>query len=177
MGRSVGREVCVTSRVPALAPARTWLRRVVPVPCAAFALLAMGAAGPSTSPSTAGNAAQRSAAPGAEASLLSTSATRMLPDPRASSPPEAAITSPPGKLLTADVLVVSGTSLPAGSDAAVRRGPGVVAAGAEVGPPPPPACLCRRLPGGLLACGAVRRGPGAGRVDPLAVGREPRGLG
>lgn len=130
MGKSVGKEVCVTSRVPALAPARTWLRRLAPVSCAALAVLAVGAAWPSTAgPSTAGNAAQRNTAPAIEDSLLSRSATRMLPDPRASSSPEAAITSPPGKLLAADVLVVSGTSLPAGTDAAVRRVPGVVAAG------------------------------------------------
>jgi peptidoglycan DL-endopeptidase CwlO len=130
MGRSAGKEVSVTSRVPALAPARTWLRRLAPVSCAALAILTVGAAWPSTAgPSTVGNAAQRSTAPAVEASLLSSSATGMLPDPRASSPPEAAITSAPGKLLAADVLIVSATSLPAGTDAAVRRVPGVVAAG------------------------------------------------
>lgn len=120
----------MASRVPALAPARTWLRRLAPVSCAALAVLAVGAAWPSTAgPSTAGSAAQRSTAPAVEASLLSNSATGMLPDPRASSSPDAAITSPPGKLLAADVLIVSATSLPTGTDAAVRRVPGVVAAG------------------------------------------------
>jgi peptidoglycan DL-endopeptidase CwlO len=86
-----------------------------------------GAAGSSLAGSSpARKAAQRGSAP---ASLLSTSATTMLPDPRASSLAEPAITSPPGKLLAADVLVVSATSLPAGSDTAVRRVPGVAAVG------------------------------------------------
>jgi cell wall-associated NlpC family hydrolase len=53
----------------------------------------------------------------------------MLPAPRGSEPAQPPGAKPLGKLLRADVLVISRQSLPARSDAAVRRVPGVVAAG------------------------------------------------
>src|SRR5258708_31283034 len=120
-GLGVGIEACVTSRVPALAPARAWMRRAAPVGCAALALLAMGAAWPSS----AGRAAQRGATPAGHGSLLDSSATMMLPAPPGSWPAQPPGAKPLGKLLHADVLVISRQSLAARSDAAVRRGAGV----------------------------------------------------
>jgi cell wall-associated NlpC family hydrolase len=111
------------------------MRRAALPSCAAFALLAMGAAWPSS----AAEAAQQgitTAAPGSVLGNSATTATSMLPypTPPSASPPSPSpsvspLAKPPGKLLSADVLVISGTSLPAGSDAAVRRVRGVVAAG------------------------------------------------
>jgi len=95
------------------------------VGCAALALLALGAGWPTA----ASAAAQQDVSPQGHVSVLDTSATTMLPDPLSSSSAQAAGTAPPGKLLRADVLVIAPTSLPAGTDAAIRRLPGVVAAG------------------------------------------------
>jgi peptidoglycan DL-endopeptidase CwlO len=78
-------------------------------------------------PSSAGRAAQRGATAAGHGSVMDSSATMMLPAPGGSLPPPGA--KPLGKLLRADVLVISRQSLPARSDAAVRRVPGVVAAG------------------------------------------------
>jgi peptidoglycan DL-endopeptidase CwlO len=121
----------VTTRAQVLAPARAWLRRALPAGCASLALLGIGAGWLVAATGT----AQPDAGPAAGASLLDISAGRMLPAPGASSAPQpgsgpqTASLAPLGKLLTADVLIVSSTSLPAGSDAAVRRVHGVVAAG------------------------------------------------
>src|ERR1700728_900267 len=128
---SVGRELSVTTRAQVLSSARAWLRRALPAGWAALALLGIGAGALVAATGT----AQPDAGPAAGASLLDISAGRMLPAPVASSAPQpgsgpqTARLAPLGKLLTADVLVVSSTSLPAGSDAAVRRVHGVVAAG------------------------------------------------
>jgi cell wall-associated NlpC family hydrolase len=120
----------VTTRAQVLAPARAWLRRALPAGCAALALLGIGAGWlvAATGP------AQPDTGRAAGASLLDISAGRMLPAPIASaspppSGPQTASLAPLGKLLTADVLVVSDTSLPAASDAAVRRVHDVTAAG------------------------------------------------
>jgi peptidoglycan DL-endopeptidase CwlO len=123
----------VTTRAQVLAPARAWLRRALPAASAALALLGIAAGWLVAATGT----GTQNAGPAAGASLLDISAGRMLPAPApgaASSPqpgsgPQAASLAPLGKLLTADVLVVSDTSLPAGSDAAVRRVHGVVATG------------------------------------------------
>jgi cell wall-associated NlpC family hydrolase len=80
-------------------------------------------------PAAASAAAQQGPRPQGHVSTLDTSATTMLPDPLSSSSAQAAGADPPGKLLRADVLVVAPKSLPAGTDAAIRRLPGVVAAG------------------------------------------------
>src|ERR1700736_2783511 len=101
-GLGVGIEACVTSRAPALAPARAWMRRAAPVGCAALALLAMGAAWPSS----AGRAAQRGATPAGHGSVMDSSATMMLPAPGGSLPPPPGA-KPLGQLLRADVLVIS----------------------------------------------------------------------
>ena len=119
----------MTSRAPALAPARTWMRRAALPSCAAFALLAMGAAWPSS----AAEAAEQGITPAAPGSVMGNSATTMLsyplpPSSPSPSPSSSPLAKPPGKLLAADVLVISRTSLPAGSDAAVGRVRGVAAA-------------------------------------------------
>jgi peptidoglycan DL-endopeptidase CwlO len=80
-------------------------------------------------PSSAGRAAQRGATPAGHGSVLDSSATLMLPAPGGSLPAQPPGAKPLGKLLRADVLVISRQSLPARSDAAVRRVPGVAAAG------------------------------------------------
>jgi cell wall-associated NlpC family hydrolase len=85
-------------------------------------------------PCWAAEAAQQGITPAVPGSVPGNSAlTRLpypLPPPSPSPVPSISpLAKPPGKLLSADVLVISGTSLPAGSDAAVRRVDGVVAAG------------------------------------------------
>src|SRR5260370_4202916 len=130
-GLGVGIEACVTSGASALAQARAWMRRAAPVGCAALALLAMGAAWPSS----AGRAAQRGATPAGHGSVLDSSATMMLPAPGGSLPAQPPGAKPLGKLLHADVLVISRQSLAARSDAAVRRVTG--GGGGRVGGGPP----------------------------------------
>ncbi len=121
----MGIEPGVKYRAPAWVPAAAWARMAALVGCAALALLALGAGWPTA----ASAAAQQDVSPQGHVSVLDTSATTMLPDPLSSSSAQAAGTAPPGKLLRADVLVIAPTSLPAGTDAAIRRLPGVVAAG------------------------------------------------
>jgi peptidoglycan DL-endopeptidase CwlO len=121
----MGIEVGVTSRVPEPAPARPWKRRAVPVCSATLALLALGAGWPSP----AGAAVQHGAVPAAPGSVLGSSSPALLPAPRGSSPAQAPRVGPLGKLVRADVLVVSGRSLPARTDAAIKRIPGVAATG------------------------------------------------
>jgi cell wall-associated NlpC family hydrolase len=107
------------------------MRRAVPVCCAAFALLAMGAGWPS-SPGGSGHpdgSGQQDVTASGHASLLDFSGPSMLPAPRGTSAPQAPSVAPLGKLLRADVLVVSRQSLPAGATAAIRRVRGVLAAG------------------------------------------------
>jgi cell wall-associated NlpC family hydrolase len=114
----------VTSPVPASVPPRAWMRRAALVCGTALALLALGAGWPSA----ASAARLPGATPAGHGSVLDTSATAMVPDPPGPSPARAPSVAPLGKLLRPDVLVVSRQSLPAGSDAAVRRIRGVVAA-------------------------------------------------